>query len=191
MQALVTAERAARTRNESEAVKAARLAQQSLTIREAIDDPTRTGMTRIAGRDRDPVRDVPKKGMPLIGFRGNTGGWFQFTVLGSLQPLFLSPSGPVPGIKRGHADTRPEIVARDGYAVGAIMVRSGEVVDGLQIIFMRIKTDGLSLDPQDSYVSDWLGKAGGGAQELSGKGKLVIGITATSVTSSNRWGLSI
>ena len=162
-------------------VNAARLAEQSLAIRDAINDPVRLASTRIAGRDRNPVRDVPGKGMPLIGFRGNTGGWFQFTVLGSLRPLFLSPSGAIQGgSKHGHAEEGREIIAREGYAVGAILVRSGEVIDGLQVVFMRMKPDGLSLDPQDFYVSDWLGKEGGGAQELSGKGKLIIGITATS-----------
>jgi hypothetical protein len=37
------------------------------------------------------------------------------------------------------------------------MVRSGEVVDSVQIVFMRINPGGLSLNPQDSYLSDWLG----------------------------------
>ena len=92
MQALVAAERAARNRNDADAVKAARLAEQSLAIRQAIADPIRTASTPVAGRDRDPIRDVPKKGMPLIGLRGDTGSWFQFTVLGSLQPIFHSPT---------------------------------------------------------------------------------------------------
>jgi hypothetical protein len=179
MQALVAAERAARGRNDTEAAAAARRAQQSLAIRQAIADPTRVGATPVAGQDRDPWRDVPKQGMPVIGFRGDTGGWYQFTVLGSLQPIFSSPTGRVFGQKRGHAGEGTEIIARDGYAVGGIMVRTGAVVDGLQIIFMKLKPDGLSLDPQDSYISDWIGKSGGGARELSGKGKLVIGVTGT------------
>lgn len=179
MQALVAAERAARNRNDADAVKTARFAEQSLAIRQAIADPIRIASTPVAGRDRDPIRDVPKKGMPLIGFRGDTGSWFQFTVLGSLQPIFHSPTGHTHGTKRGNAGDGREIIAREGYAVGGIMVRSGEVVDGLQIIFMRLKADGLSLDPQDSYTSEWLGTSGGGARELSGKGRLVVGITGT------------
>jgi hypothetical protein len=177
MQAMIDAERAARNHNYPPTAQRARLGQQSLTIRNALDDPARLASTQVAGRDHDLVRDIPKQGMPLIGFRGETGGWFQFTVVGSLQSLYLSPAGPVAGNKWGHAGAGREIVARDGYAVGGILVRSGEVIDGLQLIFMRMKPDGLSLDPQDFYVSDWIGKAGNGARELSAKGKLIIGLT--------------
>jgi len=189
MHALVAAERAARAANDLPAANRARRAQQSLSIRQAVADSTRLATTEVAGRDRDPWRDVPKGGMPLIGFKGATGGWFQFTVLGSLQPIFLAPEGPTDGRKRGHAGDGPSIVAKEGYAVGGILVKSGEVIDGLQILFMRMKPDGLSLDPQDFYISDWLGAGGGKGREITAKGKLVVGVTGTTTSVVESLGL--
>ena len=47
-----------------------------------------------------------------------------------------------------------------------------------KIIFMRINPDGLSLNPQDFYVTDWLGGEGGGkGREISARGRLVVGVT--------------
>lgn len=69
-------------------------------------------------------------------------------------------------------------VAREGYAVGAINVNALENVNGIQLIFMRVKDDG-RLDPKDSYTSEWLGVRARGARKprtLTGGGDPIIGI---------------
>jgi len=63
-----------------------------------------------------------------------------------------------------------------GYAVGALAVDGEDLVNALQIKFMRINADG-TLDPSDSYTSpvigNWTGKA---PVVLGGTGAPVIGI---------------
>ncbi len=67
------------------------------------------------------------------------------------------------------------MLAKPGYAVGAIVAKSGDLIDGFHVIFMRV--DGASLNPADSYKSEWLGSAGGGADlTVAGDGRPVIGI---------------
>jgi hypothetical protein len=68
-------------------------------------------------------------------------------------------------------------LAKPGYAVGALNVKTRKIVTGVQLVFMKQKADG-TLDPSDAYNSEWLGKPGEGDKEatLSGKGRKVIGI---------------
>ena len=65
--------------------------------------------------------------------------------------------------------------AQPGYAVGGVTLRSGLLINGLSLTFMRMK-DG-KLDPQDSYESDWVGdRTGGGEAYMGGDGAPVVGI---------------
>ena len=57
--------------------------------------------------------------------------------------------------------------------MGGLKVNSGDRVDGLEIVFMKIKPGGL--DPADAYTSDWVGGKGGGDTKL-GSGAPVVGI---------------
>jgi hypothetical protein len=66
-------------------------------------------------------------------------------------------------------------MARPGYAVGGLLIKSGLLIDRLQVIFMRIGSDGLI--PDDTYNSEWVGGPGGPNQKtLGGDGRPVIGI---------------
>lgn len=69
-------------------------------------------------------------------------------------------------------------VAREGYAVGAVNLNALEYINGIQLVFMRVKDDG-RLDPKDSYTSEWLGARARGRrkpQVLTGDGDPIIGI---------------
>jgi hypothetical protein len=60
------------------------------------------------------------------------------------------PVRPHPGRGReARRNRRPEtmVVAKPGYAVGALRTRTGLTVDSFEIVFMRIK--GERLDPND------------------------------------------
>ena len=70
------------------------------------------------------------------------------------------------------------IQARPGYAVGGLTVRSGLNINGLCVTFMKI--DGNALDPNQSYVSDWVGdRTGGGEASVDGNGAPVIGVVGS------------
>ena len=62
-----------------------------------------------------------------------------------------------------------------GYAVGAIVAKTGGNVDGFKVVFMRVGKQ--MLDPNDSYESEWLGGRGGGDETLlSGEGNPIVGV---------------
>jgi hypothetical protein len=67
-------------------------------------------------------------------------------------------------------------MAREGYVVGGLVVDAKEFVFALKVIFVRQKPDG-TIDPKDSYQSDWIGSPSGGpTKTLDAKGAKVIGI---------------
>jgi hypothetical protein len=49
------------------------------------------------------------------------------------------------------------VLAREGYAVGGLVVDADQHVQAVQVIFMRIRPDG-KLDPADKYTSEWIGQ---------------------------------
>ena len=78
-----------------------------------------------------------------------------------MRPIFQVGDAYVPGQHHGKDIPTPlEVVARPGYAVGAINTRTGLLLDAFQFVFMRFQ-DG-KLDPSDSYASSWLGDPRGG-----------------------------
>jgi hypothetical protein len=94
------------------------------------------------------------------------GNWGGRERVGSLEPLFAN----------GAAAGRDVIVARDGYALGALQVDADQYVDAVALVFMRVSSDG-DLDPADNYTSEWIGSPTGNAtRTLGGDGTRVIGI---------------
>lgn len=147
-------------------------AKTCLAIRRAIESD-RVSMTEILGDAQREARDVAKEGGYLVGFElaerhGNLGCW---------RPIFATASGLRDGNRRG-IESGARVLAKQGYAVGGMRVKRSTFIDSVQIIFMRIKPDGLSLDPKDFYVSDSFGGKGGGkAEELTANGRLIVGVT--------------
>lgn len=88
----------------------------------------------------------------------------------------LTPFEPRLGTSRSPIYEHSKVVfARDGYAVGGIVVNADEIVHAVKLIFMRVKDDG-QLDPSDSYTSDWLGHPSGRSEEeINGGGRQVVG----------------
>jgi hypothetical protein len=121
-------------------------------------------------------------GALLVGFRVATGpadGVSATSVIHRIQPLYRnakgSPAGPIHG---GLDGDEAEVVAKEGYAVGAVVGQAGKVVDGFKVLFMRVRGD--RLDPTDSYESPWLGGMGGNSPfQLGGTGGYVIGISGS------------
>lgn len=68
------------------------------------------------------------------------------------------------------------VVAKDGYAVGGLELDASDMVYAVRIVFARQQTDG-SLDPADTYTSDWLGTpAGNPPQKLISNETPILGI---------------
>ena len=113
-------------------------------------------------------RIVNEKSM-LYGVECRFGQWSGEDCISEIVPIF----------SRDRERKLPAgAVAREGYAVGAVNVNAGDYVNGVQLVFMRVKDDG-RLDPKDSYSSEWLGIRPRGRrkpQKLGGDGDPVIGI---------------
>jgi hypothetical protein len=84
-----------------------------------------------------------------------------------------------------------KVVAKSGYAVGAITVKAGLGVDGFSITFMKVEAG--QLNPKDSYESEWIGGKGGGRPtKLAGDGGVVVGVVGkTNKTNAGGIGLLV
>jgi hypothetical protein len=74
--------------------------------------------------------------------------------------MYTVGSAPADGARRGEPpaknhDRLYRVIAKPGYAVGAMTVRTGVDVVGLSLTFMKVK--GNRLDPKDAYESEWIG----------------------------------
>jgi len=122
--------------------------------------------TDLAGGPTGVPFQLVGSGEAVLGFRYFLGEWAGEQAVAILEPLYRRETAP------GLAC----VVAREGYAVGAIDVETGNLVHAVRVVFMRLKPDG-QLDPSDSYKSDWIGaSADGPAKTLGGDGKKVIGV---------------
>lgn len=126
------------------------------------------------------IKDMPGEGAILVGFVTGKGSWGNANVLGRLQPIYSTASGTKMGKSFGLAKEGDKVLAKEGYAIGSIKVRTSadqRVIATIQPVFMKIKQDGVSLDPADSYEGKWLGGSSGTRiKEIGGRGKVIVGI---------------
>lgn len=102
--------------------------------------------TELVGGDEGwPFRHEDQK--LLLGIRYGLGGWAGEKTVGRIEPVFD---------RKAAGDGESAVVARVGYAVGALKVDAQRFVNAMQIVFMR-RTPAGRLDPSDSYTSDWIG----------------------------------
>jgi hypothetical protein len=103
----------------------------------------------------------------LLGVEYRTGEWDGEKCIAQLVCIF----------DRDQPTTIPDrVIANEGYAVGGVNVQSVRYVDAVQLVFMKIGSDG-RLDPSDSYTSDWFGfQVTNPPMSLGGDGRPVIGL---------------
>lgn len=113
----------------------------------------------------------------LVGFDYSTSTFYggHLTVK-SLRPIYRTPHGDVVsqwhGVPHGKAK---RLRAKHGYAVAGVVSKSGDRVDGLRVIYMKVK--GGRLNPDDTYRSAWIGGHGGGHEtQLASDGDAIIGV---------------
>ena len=130
--------------------------------------------------------DVVEADGVLVGFNvlvGKKEG--QNAPIKTLQPVYRVNGKETLGKKYGKGGRKlVTVVAKEGYAVGAVDVVGAMEVTGFNVTFMKI-IDG-RLNPQDKYTSEWIGDEGNDeTPHLEAKGRQVIGIR----TRHDDWGL--
>jgi hypothetical protein len=102
-----------------------------------------------------------------------------------LQPIFLTPKGEKAGKSYGTPSGRVVCLkAKKGYAVGALHVHSGDLLNGVAIRFMRVQ--GQKLNPQDSYDSIRVGGVGENpGARVDGFTGIIIGIKGRALAEAN------
>ncbi len=131
--------------------------------------------TDISGGDRDPeFREATDAGR-LVGLEVGVGQYGGIVCIRTLKPIFLDGDKETTGKQWGRDKISViKAIARPGYAVGGLNVKSARFAEGFSIIFMKI-VDG-KLDPRDSYESEWMGGMGGDPKAtLGGDGRPVVG----------------
>ncbi|HTU25499.1 MAG TPA: hypothetical protein VMF30_08885, partial [Pirellulales bacterium] len=118
---------------------------------------------------------VPEEGALLIGFDVAADD----KRIVALRPIFFTSHGQLTGKWCGATAPKSKskrIVAKSGYAVGAMKVKAGLWVDGFSLVFMEIGSEGLNT--AGAYESDWLGRSDGArsADRVGGDGCAVIGV---------------
>jgi hypothetical protein len=112
---------------------------------------------------------------PILGFRYEIGTWDRQSVIHRLDPLYsIAAANTDP--ERPRINRHPHVLmARDGYVVGGLMVDGENYANAIRVIFIR--ANGKTLNPADTYMSDWLGvPINDHPTQLAGKGERVIGI---------------
>jgi serine/threonine protein kinase len=121
-------------------------------------------------------QDVPVEGALLIGFEVGLGKFFNTDIVYQLRPIYLTARGETLGPPFGKRPERTVTVkAKPGFAVGAMTVRGGGLMNGFSLTFRAIGNYGLK--KTGSYESPWIADRTGGREEVvDGDGMFIIGI---------------
>jgi hypothetical protein len=168
-------DRVAGTPGAAEGRQAAPRARPSSSSRDGSAD--RGPETRIVGGFGTPFKDLAPEGAVLVGFEVGLGKFGANDIVAAVQPIFQSAQGEETLGKQHGADTgrTVRVKAKAGYAVGAITVKAGLLLDGFSVTFTKLADK--ALDPKDAYESEWFGGRGGSSEvRLGGDGALVTGI---------------
>jgi hypothetical protein len=137
----------------------------------------------------DAFSDVAPKGALLVGVRVSSVNAFGGSKIGSVQPVYRTEDSLSVGVRHGSADgPQLEAVAKPGYAVGAVRTYTALLVDGFELVFMKVV--GQRLDATDAYRSPWLGDPrGGGPRDVDGRGCQAVGLVGRCGREVNELGL--
>jgi hypothetical protein len=128
------------------------------------------------GNERERFREVaPEHGL-LVGMRVGYVKAFGGSKIGMVQPIFQVGKSYIEGNIFG-ANIAPSVtvVAKPGYAIGAINAHTGLLLDAFQIVFAKFKNG--RFETRDNYRSEWFGDSSGGSpKSASGEGRPIIGI---------------
>lgn len=99
----------------------------------------------------------------LVGFRVTIDAYEKRRKLGSVQAIYETPQGRMPGKVQGEVmGFAVEVQAKPGYAVGGLTLSTGDSLAGFNVTFVRRTAAGL--DPRETYRSRWIGDQTGAAE---------------------------
>ncbi len=150
------------------------------------------GATKIVGGGRDPeFRDTAPKDGLLASLEIGLGKFGSNDVVRAIRPVYRVGGNDSFGMQRGTDLSRVvKVIAKPGYAIGAMTVKVGLTVDGMSVTFMKVGQG--KLDPNDAYESPWIGGMGGGAPvRLGGTGTPVIGLIGKTNQNNEVTGLGL
>jgi hypothetical protein len=130
--------------------------------------------------------NVPDDGSIMVGMEVTYAPFFNHQIIKSVRAVYQGPdgklyNGPVCGNPTG---VRERVIAKEGYAIGGAAIKAGMGIDGVQLTFMEIGTDGLN--PNKTYLSKWLGGYGGSdAQMFVNDGRPIVGIAGMRSSNPN------
>lgn len=148
--------------------------------------------TRLLGftLNKEEFTRVREDGGILIGLDVGVGlGAFKNEVVYAVKPIFRTKDGSIVGPEIGvfesgrvgnrYVRTRVAntvtLMAKKGYAVSGLTVRSGLGLVAVKLTFARVAGD--RLDLTDTYESEWAGnRFDGGKGEVTSDGRLVVGL---------------
>ncbi len=124
-------------------------------------------------------RKVDYQGRPVIGVDFSLMSQAGTEHVRRLTPIF----------DRSRLTGPNAILAKEGYALGAIHVWASEFVDGVKLEFMKLKDD-TSLELSDSYKADTIGaETTKTAKIIKSDGRLIIGLHGRRTSFINAVGL--
>ncbi len=131
----------------------------------------------VGGQRGGPFEVTSEEPSVLVGFLYTASRHYAgHLTIKAVRPIFRGLIGESMGdwCGRPHGKAR-RVCAEDGYAVAGIVAKYGNRVDGMRLIYMRVK-DG-RLNPDDTYRSEWIGGRRGSPETLcAANGHPVIGI---------------
>ena len=151
----------------------------------------RTKDTDIPGsRTDDKFREAPPEGAVLIGFDVGLGDFVDSPIINALRPIYLTKNGEKKGAWIGKAPANPVTTrAKNGYIVGGINIRTGLLIDGMGMKFVRLEDNRLNVN--DHYDGQWLGGQGGNPSAIGGAGVLAVGICGHRHRDGSPWSLGL
>jgi hypothetical protein len=168
-------------------------------ISEAVSKVTfRVGQVQSGDGEGGEFQEVSREGGLLIGLRCGVARFTStINIVVAVQPVFLSVNGVKAGQWYGKSGALQviDLIAKDGYAVGAFSVGDLAGHPELRLKFMRIG-DGF-LDPNDSYFSPYIGdetfvRSDRNLDDLGTKPlPAVIGISGKANVAKNTLGLGL
>jgi hypothetical protein len=132
--------------------------------------------------EKKAFSEAPAEGGVLVGFDVGLGKFLKDECIYALRPIYRTAQGEVTyqdfGIFHSPAQFGPKkfarkevirtvrLMAQADYAVGGITLRTSVNIRGMSLTFMRI--NGQTLDPKQSYATEWVGDSKGGREASVG-----------------------
>lgn len=120
--------------------------------------PSDKGPYILGSIEHDPkFRTVGPDGAVLIGVEVRFGKFGATDIARAVRPIYRVNGKEEFGKQFGNDLTGSvTLKAKEGYAVGGVTGKAGWWCNGFSLTYMKVKPDG-TLDPKDSYESDWAG----------------------------------